>query len=434
MWSWCDIGDHNIPLYLDSMEWLIGLFGEGGSHARAALYPVQFIFMTGHANADANVGEGNAKSQAQLIIDYCNTNDLLCLDYYSIDTHDMDDNYWEDAGDNGNSDSYGGNFYQDFQDAHELGDAYYENLESPGGDVDYGEHTTQHITSNRKAYAMWWIMARIAGWDGGAPVNDIQISSEGDITQIMTGEELQFSSTVLPLEASNPTVKWQVNNLTGSATISQDGLLTALTEGNVDVIATAEDGSGVNSSLSISILGATVMVSEISIASAEDVNTMEEGEILEFTALVLPENASNQHVSWSVINGSGTGTICGCGYLSAITEGTVDVVATALDSSGISSSFAVTITGPDAVFDETDGSPIILYPNPSMGKFYLNVGVLLIERVEVISAGGSVVLDLVPDPGDSVIEMDLSDRQPGIFFIRALSEEHFYIHRIIISG
>ncbi len=30
----------------------------------------------------------------------------------------------------------------------------------------FGAHNSQHITANRKAYAMWWILARIAGWDG----------------------------------------------------------------------------------------------------------------------------------------------------------------------------------------------------------------------------------------------------------------------------
>ncbi len=43
------------------------------------------------------------KNQAELITAYCDTNKQYCLDYYSIDTHDMDDNYRDDTGDDGNS-------------------------------------------------------------------------------------------------------------------------------------------------------------------------------------------------------------------------------------------------------------------------------------------------------------------------------------------
>ncbi len=83
-----------------------------------------------------------------------------------IPTQWMDGTYYEDAGDNGQSDSYGGNFLTDWQNNNTLGISWYENKDAPGGSVNYGEHNTQHITANRKAFAMWWILARIAGWDG----------------------------------------------------------------------------------------------------------------------------------------------------------------------------------------------------------------------------------------------------------------------------
>ena len=94
------------------------------------------------------------------------SNGYFCLDYYGIDTHDMNGNYWEDSGDDGNSAEYGDNFYVDWQNSHSLGVHYYYNKRSPGGDVAFGSHNSQHITANRKAYAMWYILARIAGWNG----------------------------------------------------------------------------------------------------------------------------------------------------------------------------------------------------------------------------------------------------------------------------
>lgn len=165
MWSWCSIRNTDIQTYLSGMETLISEYSIGGSNPRAETTPVTFIFMTGHAEANDNVGTGKPKDQADLIINYCNENGYFCLDYYSIDTHTIDDIYYEDTGDNGDSAEYGGNFYQDWQDFHSEDIDWFYNIREDGY-PSTGAHNTQHITSNRKAYAMWWILARIAGWNG----------------------------------------------------------------------------------------------------------------------------------------------------------------------------------------------------------------------------------------------------------------------------
>ncbi|WP_075590989.1 T9SS type A sorting domain-containing protein [Labilibacter marinus] len=187
MWSWCDIKGHNATgNYLPGMQSLIDEYGEGGSkigtgEGKTRVVPVHFIFMTGHANRDDNIGDGKPKNQADLINNYCIENEYFCLDYYAIDSHDMTSAYWDDAGDDGNSTNYGGTekFYQDYEDSKSIGDGFYENKREPNGMISRGSHTTQHITSNRKAYAMWWILTRIAGWDGLAnsdiAVNEVKM-------------------------------------------------------------------------------------------------------------------------------------------------------------------------------------------------------------------------------------------------------------------
>ena len=171
MWSWCDITGHSVPTYLSSMQTLINEYGAGGSKigtgpGKTRTTPVTFIFMTGHANGDANTGAGMPRDQAKLITDYCTAHGYYCIDYYSIDTHAMNDTYYEDASDDAVSAIYGGgNFYLDWQTAHTLGTDWYANRTSPGGSVSYGQHNTQHITANRKAFAFWWVLARIAGMD-----------------------------------------------------------------------------------------------------------------------------------------------------------------------------------------------------------------------------------------------------------------------------
>ena len=121
MWAWCDIDYRDIEgNYLPGMQTLINEYGDGGSKIGSGSgqreNSVAFIFMTSHAYRNDNVGEGKAKNQADLIVNYCRENNFYCFDFFAIDTHDMDGNYWEDAGEDGNSPS-GGNFYLDWENS-----------------------------------------------------------------------------------------------------------------------------------------------------------------------------------------------------------------------------------------------------------------------------------------------------------------------------
>ncbi len=168
MWSWCSIAGHDVKNnYLPGMQTLINEYGPGGTKPRAKTNPVTFIFMTGHAEQNNNIGEGKPKNQADLITSYCNEHHYFCLDYFSIESHDYaTDNYYSDCSDDSYSETYGGNYNKDFQENHIKGQLWFENMNPQSNTIGYGAHLTQHITANRKAYAFWWILARIAGWEG----------------------------------------------------------------------------------------------------------------------------------------------------------------------------------------------------------------------------------------------------------------------------
>ncbi|MDF1617946.1 Ig-like domain-containing protein [Petrocella sp. FN5] len=97
------------------------------------------------------------------------------------------------------------------------------------------------------------------GGGGGSQtiaVTTITVSGAGGASTITTVDgTLQMSVNVAPAEASNKSVTWSVTPQTGSATISSTGLLTAVANGTITVVATAQDGSGITGSRQIIISG-----------------------------------------------------------------------------------------------------------------------------------------------------------------------------------
>jgi hypothetical protein len=85
-------------------------------------------------------------------------------------------------------------------------------------------------------------------------------------------------------------------------------------------------------------------VTSIVVTGTGNVTTVADGNTLQMLAAILPLNATDATVTWSVVNGTGTATISSGGLLTATAPGLVTVIATANDASGVTGSLVITIT------------------------------------------------------------------------------------------
>ena len=119
-----------------------------------------------------------------------------------------------------------------------------------------------------------------------------------------------------------------------------------------------------------------IIVNSITLQGQGSVSTITSNSgILQMEATILPINAADQTYTWSVANGTGSATIDNAGILTAQTNGTVTVTATANDGSSVSSSTVITISNQTVSINETKetSSLINIYPNPTTDKVTFSI-------------------------------------------------------------
>lgn len=153
------------------------------------------------------------------------------------------------------------------------------------------------------------------------PVDRIDFEQES--ISIRIGEQTRINPIVYPETATNKSLIWESKD-SNIAVVDNNGIVTGIAPGQVDINALAADGSGVFNTI-------RVIVSEISVESitisANGSTTLKDGETLQLTATVLPENATDKSVRW-VSNADYRATVDENGLVTAHSDlGVLDIYA-----------------------------------------------------------------------------------------------------------
>lgn len=145
IWSWCGevsgASAANIDTYLNLMSSLERDFPN-----------VTFVYMTGHT--DGTGTNGNLNIRNEQIRKYCRDNNKFLYDFADIESYNPDGTEFLSRGVNDACDYNSGNWATQWQNSHTVNIDWYQ-CESAH---------SQPLNANLKAYAAWWLWAKLAGW------------------------------------------------------------------------------------------------------------------------------------------------------------------------------------------------------------------------------------------------------------------------------
>ena len=135
------------------------------------------------------------------------------------------------------------------------------------------------------------------------------------------GGNIQFTAETIPAGAFNRELLWEIAKGNELAEIDQKGFLQAkgTADGEVKIKVSAKDGSGTYAEATVEIRG-QIPVTDIQLSATDTVIDELQGS-LQIEANVLPENASNTSLWWSIEEGINLALINETGLITATGEG-----------------------------------------------------------------------------------------------------------------
>jgi Ca2+-binding RTX toxin-like protein len=162
------------------------------------------------------------------------------------------------------------------------------------------------------------------------------VSLNPSVADLIIGETLQLTATVLPSNATSKDVTWNTSN-EAIVTVS-DGMVTGVAAGTVTITVTTADG-GYTAESSITVSASSIPAAGIALTSST--LSLKENEYGTLGVVFTPNDATNRTVTWSTSDSS-VATVVN-GTVTAHGEGTATITATTEDGN-FTATCTVTVT------------------------------------------------------------------------------------------
>lgn len=248
-----------------------------------------------------------------------------------------------------------------------------------------------------------------------------------------------MSANILPENTSNKDIRWTSTN-TDIAVVSESGLVSAIKEGDVQIIASTTDGSNLSAICEISVNSQFVSITQIAISPSSV--RLAVGETFNLEAQITPADATNKTINWSSTNSSVV-TVDSYGQLTAKGVGSATIIASSQDGTNISATCNIEVFEPSVPISSITIVPVDI--TGKVGETYQLTATITPENASektlVWSSDNSTVASVDSDglislhtKGNAVIKATASDGSGISATCAVVVEEGAGINDIEIDG
>lgn len=176
------------------------------------------------------------------------------------------------------------------------------------------------------SFAILSFLTILIGFTSCNSHDDVAVTSiQLDKTTItlLKGENTKLTATVLPENASNPTVSWNSSN-SSIATVDTKGNITAVAAGTTVITVTSADGQfSASCSVNVNVNVSSITLSDTSI-------TLEKGSSKQLSITINPVDATDKSVTW-FSSDTNIATVDKTGNVTAVNGGNATITAKSAD-------------------------------------------------------------------------------------------------------